>query len=102
MPPVPTAFHPRSLSTDNIINIVFGIFASLLGIFTVIIAWRMRTVPTSGNYRGPRDDSKLSRLSAGTWLTAQGLPYDIELQPIAGTHRDRGLGDLGLAVIDDP
>ena len=90
-----SAFDPRSVSTDNVINIVFGISASILGILTIIITWRMWRGPTRFDYLGPRDDSKSVYLSARTKLTVQALPSDIELQPIAGSHRYLGGNNLG-------
>ena len=56
-----TAFgtlHSRSLSTDNTINVTFGILASILGILSVMFAWAMWQSSRRLEGRGPRDDSK--------------------------------------------
>jgi uncharacterized membrane protein YqaE (UPF0057 family) len=41
MPPLASAIIRRGLSTDNTINIIFGILASVLGILSVAFAWVM-------------------------------------------------------------
>jgi hypothetical protein len=52
-----TIHTPRGLSSDNTINIVFGIFASILGIFTAALAWIMWRGTRRVEGRGPLDDS---------------------------------------------
>jgi len=50
--------NSRNLSSDNTINVVFGILALILAIFSVVIAWAMWRLTRRVDGRGPRDDSK--------------------------------------------
>jgi hypothetical protein len=49
----------RDLSTDNTINIIFGVLASIIGFFTLMVAWttwklmcHRSTLPLDNSQRG--------------------------------------------------
>jgi hypothetical protein len=45
-----TAIKPRGLSLDNTINVVFGLFATIIGIIAIIIA-ETRKHKSQNNYK---------------------------------------------------
>lgn len=44
MPPVTSipTLTPRGLSTDNTLNIIFGVLATVLGLLSVLLTWAVR------------------------------------------------------------
>ena len=54
----------RSLSTDNTVNVIFGVIAAVLGILTLLVGWlAISRGPRRVEGRGPRDDSEYCHFS---------------------------------------
>ena len=58
MPPLFSTLKSRSLLPNDVINIAFGVLASVVGIIGVILAWAVWRVQR-GQERRPQDGRKL-------------------------------------------